>query len=282
MATGGATISNFIKEFGETDLYKFLGVSTDSNVKEITSAYRKTALKYHPDKNSDEASSAMFRKLTSVYSLLTDVTARAAYDNLLMVRLAADKRKLEFTAKRRKLVEDLERREREGAVANVGEVVAMRKMDEEIARLRKEGEARLKAETEILRTEMNRKDEGTCILRLRWKNREDNACVYNKDNLTQMFSKYGDCTVVISEKKGRAVVELNSGPWTYQAINEIGLAENELKTEWLRKPVIYNNTTLSDTLSARDYESLTLMKMRQAEERKRIVEKIQKEEHTTI
>ncbi|KAI6654511.1 hypothetical protein LOD99_907 [Oopsacas minuta] len=225
-----SSINNFIKEFGETDLYTFLGVSIDSNVKEITSAYRKTALKYHPDKNPDEASAAMFRKLTSVYSLLTDNSARSAYDNLVRTRLASEKRRLEFSVKRRKLMQDLERREKQG------EDLATKKMNHEIARLRKEGEARLLAETEILRQESKPEDETTCILRVKWELSKDVHCSYTKKTLTQMFAKYAESTtVVVSAGKGRALVELKSGPWTFQAINEVGINENPLTVEWLRK-----------------------------------------------
>ena len=288
MATCDGSITSFLKEFGETDLYQFLGVSINSSVKEITTAYRKQALKYHPDKNTDQSSSAMFRKLTSVYSILTDLSARTAYDTLVRARLASEKRRFECSAKRRKLMEDLERRERDGSVTIASEEVAMKKMEKEIARLRKEGESRLKAETELLREEANRKGlggEDTCILKLRWKCSKDGESTYNKEILTQIFSKYGTCTIVISEKKGRAVVELTAGPWTLDALNEVGLAENELKTEWLRKPAhstLFNHTEyLADPLvTARDYESLTLMKLRQAEDRKRIVDKLEREENS--
>ena len=289
MATFDGSLTNFFKEFGQTDLYLFLGVSINSSVKEITTAYRKQALKYHPDKNTDESSSAMFRKLTSVYSILTDLSARAAYDSLVRTRLASEKRRLEYSAKRRKLMEDLERREKEGSLTTASEEVAMKKMEEEIARLRKEGEARLRAETELLRQEMNRNDlgsEDTCILKLRWKCSKDGRSTYSKESLTQIFSKYGTCTVVISDKKGRAVVELTKGPWTFDALNETGLAENQLKTDWIRKPAhcmaftyTVDSPQVDPLLTARDYESLTLMKLRQAEDRKKIIEKLEQEEN---
>ena len=289
MATSDGGITSFFKEFGETDLYLFLGVSTNSSVKEITTAYRKQALKYHPDKNTDESSSAMFRKLTSVYSILTDLSARAAYDTLVRTRLASEKRRQEYSAKRRKLMEDLERREKEGSLATTSEEVAMTKMDQEIARLRKEGEERLKAETELLREEISRNSlpsEDTCILKLRWKCSKDGKSVYSKESLTEIFSKYGSCTVVVSEKKGRAVVELTTGPWTFDALNEVGLVENQLKTEWLRQPTqspSFTHTVDSQApdplVTTRDYESLTLMKLRQAEDRKNIIEKLEQEEN---
>jgi len=66
----------------EEDNYTLLGVSSNATERDIKSAYRKLALKYHPDKNQgDEAATEMFKKITGAYSILSDKQSRAKYDH---------------------------------------------------------------------------------------------------------------------------------------------------------------------------------------------------------
>ncbi|KAG7396416.1 DnaJ sub C member 9 [Phytophthora boehmeriae] len=74
-------------EFGsDCDLYAVLGVERSSSDKEITRAYRKLALRYHPDKQrgGDDASrakaTAKFQAVSAIHSILSDKEARAVYD----------------------------------------------------------------------------------------------------------------------------------------------------------------------------------------------------------
>ena len=63
------------------DYYERLGVTRDATTEEIKKAYRKLALKYHPDRNegSKEAESR-FREVTEAYEVLRDPDKRATYD----------------------------------------------------------------------------------------------------------------------------------------------------------------------------------------------------------
>ena len=64
------------------DLYKVLGVSKTAFQSEIKSAYRKLAVKYHPDKNpGDKAAEEKFKKITAAYDVLSDETKRRQYDS---------------------------------------------------------------------------------------------------------------------------------------------------------------------------------------------------------
>src|ERR1700739_4738489 len=63
------------------DFYELLGVSRNANAKEIPSAFRKLARKYHPDLNpGDKASEEKFKQLQEAYDVLSDSKKRQMYD----------------------------------------------------------------------------------------------------------------------------------------------------------------------------------------------------------
>lgn len=63
------------------DYYEVLGVSRDAPPQEIKSAYRRAALKYHPDRNpGDKNAEGMFKEAAEAYAVLTDPDKRARYD----------------------------------------------------------------------------------------------------------------------------------------------------------------------------------------------------------
>ncbi|KAK5579493.1 hypothetical protein RB653_009176 [Dictyostelium firmibasis] len=62
------------------DLYSILGVNKESSLEEIKKAYRKLALKYHPDKNPDESAVQKFHDISLAYQVLSDPEKRRQYD----------------------------------------------------------------------------------------------------------------------------------------------------------------------------------------------------------
>jgi len=64
------------------DFYKLLGVDKNASDAEIKKSYRRMAMKFHPDRNTDdpEKSEAQFKKVKEAYEILSDAQKRAAYD----------------------------------------------------------------------------------------------------------------------------------------------------------------------------------------------------------
>ncbi|MGD8980923.1 MAG: DnaJ domain-containing protein, partial [Desulfobacterales bacterium] len=65
----------------ETDYYKILGVNKTASDSEIKKAYRKLAMKYHPDHTKgDKSDEEKFKKISEAYAVLSDKEKRKQYD----------------------------------------------------------------------------------------------------------------------------------------------------------------------------------------------------------
>merc|ERR1711871_459522 len=76
-------MGNMVKD---TKLYKTLGINQDASESEIKKAYRKLAIKFHPDKNKDnqEEAAEKFKDISEAYQILSDPEKRKLYDQLGM------------------------------------------------------------------------------------------------------------------------------------------------------------------------------------------------------
>lgn len=81
-AAGGGTANDANGEPAFVDYYQLLHIEQTATTDEIRKAYRKLALKHHPDKNPDnvEQANKIFHKLQEAYEILSDDTERAWYD----------------------------------------------------------------------------------------------------------------------------------------------------------------------------------------------------------
>ena len=63
------------------DYYNVLGVGRDASLEELKKAYKKLALRYHPDRNpNDKASEEKFKEVSEAYAILQDKEKKAAYE----------------------------------------------------------------------------------------------------------------------------------------------------------------------------------------------------------
>ena len=64
------------------DYYDVLGVNKSASPEELKSAYRKLAVKYHPDKNpGDKTAEDKFKEASEAYGILSDKSKKENYDN---------------------------------------------------------------------------------------------------------------------------------------------------------------------------------------------------------
>src|SRR5215510_359150 len=81
------------------DLYSVLGVSRDADEEAIKKAFRKLAVKYHPDKNPGKANEAKFKEINQAHEVLSDKKRRALYDEFGEESLSGN-----FDAERARLI----------------------------------------------------------------------------------------------------------------------------------------------------------------------------------
>lgn len=62
------------------DFYKILGLSKGASDEDIKKAYRKLALKYHPDKNKESGAEEKFKEVAEAYEILSDPKKKEIYD----------------------------------------------------------------------------------------------------------------------------------------------------------------------------------------------------------
>lgn len=215
---------------------------------------------------------------------------------MLKAKKEAEIRNRQLDSKRQKLKSDLEAREKDAASKKVSSFDA--KTPEEIfqmelERVMKENHKIVEEENDILSKRIYAERQSTPTvsssswdsskhrIKIKWKAAKDDETNggYNTENLTKFLNKYGDIVALLtsSKKKGSAVVEFKEQDAAEMAIDyEKGILSNPLKLEWIGEAP--KSKKSGPTIKETDYESLVLRQLRQAEERKRLIEQMMNDE----
>ncbi|EPQ09842.1 DnaJ like protein subfamily C member 17 [Myotis brandtii] len=290
------------KELLQMDLYVLLGLEEKAAVKEVKKAFRQKALSCHPDKNPDNPRAAeLFHQLSRALEVLTDAAARATYDKVRKAKKQAAERTQKLDERRKKVKLDLEAQERQAQAQEEEESRSTRTLEQEIERLREECSGQLEKQQRLMQEQIRQEWEqrlrgkaehpegkGTPKLKLKWKCRKDwSKGGYSRDILLQLLQKYGEVLnlVLSSKKAGIAVVEFATIKAAELAVqNEVGLVDNPLKISWLegrpqgKDGPSHPGPSQGSVVSERDYESLVMMRMRQAAKRQQLIAQMQQDD----
>ena len=143
-----------------TDFYALLGITFETSQKDIDRAWRRTAIKYHPDKvGPDPVAKEKFHLAQIGYDLLSDPSSKAIYDNARTARLQRQRQNEAFEGRRRQMKDDLEARERGVKRPRDEELGEEEKLEMEIRRLAEDGKRRRKEREEALSRDMQKEEQ---------------------------------------------------------------------------------------------------------------------------
>lgn len=215
------------------DYYALIEVAPEGTGADIRRAYRRAALKYHPDKHGDSPEVVdKFHLLSIAYEVLSDPAARSTYDTVRRARVEREERDLKMSAARRKMKEDLERREgkrtreeveeeerRQAETRRLAADGARRRMElteqwrKEEQKEEEERQAKLRRKTDSYTLKQDPEggadvtvvgpleDEERAVV-VKWQ-REGTGEDMDMAGLEAQFSMYGkiDCVVILKDKK---------------------------------------------------------------------------------
>ncbi|ESQ31909.1 hypothetical protein EUTSA_v10004704mg [Eutrema salsugineum] len=217
---------------GFVDHYIVLGLPSGEEAlklseMEIKKAYKLKALDLHPDKRPDDPDAQeKFQRLKTSYEVLKDEKARKLFDDLLKIQREKQHKKSQVDSKRRKMMSDLEERERSAFAPNHAarpydeEERIARKLKEEVDRIRaKHAKKRSGFETPESGVDGKRKKDrsgagaGASVqldkertLKVSWERIGEG---YRAERLREVFSEFGDVEDVVTkstEKKCSALI----------------------------------------------------------------------------
>lgn len=295
--------------------YDVLGLKIGSTNEEISKAYKRLALRYHPDKHSktqqevgkkgkkdEERLKSKFLAITEARNFLLDeefAERRKAYDKVLMSqqvrRREEEKRESQMSARRQQLRNELLEKERKAAFSSSSRKT--NKVDQEenlVERLRKEGRELRKehaARTYSMATtkafdaaQKSDEDLAQYQVRLKWSRRSNNAIFSTQEALKlYLAERFGPVSAVefIGSKGNAALISFVNTSSVNECINSL------LQSDDMRAYHVGRHTTAADNaISAMhanlDLETLNDRRLRQNAERERLRRHLEEEERNDV
>lgn len=293
----------------EVDHYAVLGLPSGEqgsklSQKEIKKAYHSKSLELHPDKRPDDPNAhENFQKLKTSYEILKDQKARLVFDDLLRVKRDKVLRQSQHSSKRRKMMSDLEERERAAAFGSESngkdrdeEERITKKLGEEIARIRAMHANKGTPDVSVKKGDAKRKESSGSgsqgggldkekVLKVTWDRigGED----YSAQRLRELFREFGEVEDVLirssTNKKGSALVVMASKDAVVTATRTVlGDLRNPLLVLPLQPAVAPTFTSAEEPLESKTpelsnlvgagfqaFEDSVLAKLRKAAERQK-------------
>ncbi|TVY86911.1 Pre-mRNA-splicing factor [Lachnellula willkommii] len=138
----------------DVDFYELLGLTFEQcSESELRRAYRKTALKYHPDKVGKDFDADKYELFQAANDVLSDAELKAKYDSHRQAKIQKQRANELFEGKRRQMKEDLEARERGGVSMGLKrprEDDAQSEVQQELRKLAEEGRKRRAARASMM------------------------------------------------------------------------------------------------------------------------------------
>lgn len=139
----------------DVDFYELLGITFENcSESELRRAYRKTALKYHPDKVGKDFDPDKYELFQAANDVLGDPELKAKYDNHRNAKLQKQRANELFEGKRRQMKEELEARERAGGSLFPGATAGVKRPRSEDEDIRKMAELGRQKRAEMAKKSM--------------------------------------------------------------------------------------------------------------------------------
>lgn len=199
-----------VEELMKQDLYQLLEVEDYAPEKAVLKAYRRKALKVHPDKNPSPEAAEQFKRLVEALKILTEPPARAAYDAALRARRARAERLEAQSADRKRARLDLEERERRAATGAGATAGAEERLRREVERLRRQWPDVMEKERERLRhaKENSPMPAESACLKAEWTAADGHGEGWLRQRLAEVG---GVANVLMSPvRPGKALIEMTS------------------------------------------------------------------------